>query len=312
MDRARRAGWTALIVVVLVASIGGWRATPVLAAAVAWPPSTLVVSEVQTGGTSASDEFVEIANQGATPVDLVGLEVVYATSSGSTVTRKATWATATILAPGQRLLIANAAGVHALHRRRDLYRRVRGDRRRDRAAGRRWRAIDAVGWGDATNAFVEGTAAAAPPAGSSLERRPGGTAGNGDGHERQRRRTGSSRRRRHRRASRRRRCRARTATPTPPPTRDADPERRPRRPTPVADADAVATHADTDGRADRDARPDADADPHADRRPQPDPDADPDADADPVATSRRRHRGRCPIAAARALADGQPCASRAS
>ena len=46
---------------------------------VGWPPSTLVVSEVQTGGASASDEFVEIANQGAAPVDLAGLEVVYAT-----------------------------------------------------------------------------------------------------------------------------------------------------------------------------------------------------------------------------------------
>ena len=56
-----------------------------LAATVAWPVSTLVVSEVQTGGSSASDEFVEIANQGAGPVDLIGLEVVYATSSGSTV-----------------------------------------------------------------------------------------------------------------------------------------------------------------------------------------------------------------------------------
>ena len=71
MDRARRAGWTALIVV-LVASLGGWAGLAVLAAAVAWPPSTLVVSEVQTGGTSASDEFVEIANQGAAPVDLPG------------------------------------------------------------------------------------------------------------------------------------------------------------------------------------------------------------------------------------------------
>ena len=137
MARARRAGLTALIVVVLVASIAGWRGTRVLAAAVAWPPSTLVVSELQTGGTSASDEFVELANQGAMPVDLGGLEVVYATSSGSTVTRKATWTTATILAPGQRLLIANAAGVHAVHRRCDLCRRLCGDRRGDRVAGRR-------------------------------------------------------------------------------------------------------------------------------------------------------------------------------
>ena len=90
MDRARHAAFTALIVVMVVAAFGGSGGAPVLAAFVGWPPSTLVVSEVQTGGTSASDEFVEVANQGALPVDLSGLEVVYATSSGSTVTRKAT------------------------------------------------------------------------------------------------------------------------------------------------------------------------------------------------------------------------------
>ena len=39
--------------------------------------------------------------------------------------------------------------------------------------------VDAVGWGDATNAFVEGTPAPAPAARSSLERRPGGASGNG-------------------------------------------------------------------------------------------------------------------------------------
>jgi hypothetical protein len=179
MARARRAGWTALIVVVLVASIGGWRGTRVLAAAVAWPPSTLVLSELQTGGTSASDEFVELANQGPMPVDLGGLEVVYATSSGSTVTRKATWATATILAPGQRLLIANAAGVHASIADATYAGgfAATGGAIALRAIGAS--AIDAVGWGDATNAFVEGTAAAAPPAGSSLERAPGALAGNG-------------------------------------------------------------------------------------------------------------------------------------
>jgi hypothetical protein len=38
--------------------------------------------------------------------------------------------------------------------------------------------IDALGWGDATNTFVEGIAAVAPAAGSSLERRPGGIDGN--------------------------------------------------------------------------------------------------------------------------------------
>ena len=46
--------------------VGGAAGGPLgaRAATVAWPTSTLVVSEVQTGGGSASDEFVEIANQG--------------------------------------------------------------------------------------------------------------------------------------------------------------------------------------------------------------------------------------------------------
>jgi hypothetical protein len=111
MDRARRAGLTALIVIVLVAMAAGVQGSASLSAAVGWPPSTLVVSEVQTGGTSASDEFVEIANQGSAPVDLLGLEIVYVTSSGSTVTRKATWATSLVLGPGQRFLLGNSSGV---------------------------------------------------------------------------------------------------------------------------------------------------------------------------------------------------------
>src|SRR6187397_687382 len=84
-----------------------------LAATVAWPVSTLVVSEVETGGASASDEFVEIANQGAGPVDLIGLELVYATSSGSTVTRKASWSASFVLAAGRRILLVNGVGAYA-------------------------------------------------------------------------------------------------------------------------------------------------------------------------------------------------------
>ena len=77
------------------------------------PSSTLVVSEVQTGGTSASDEFVELANQGAAPVDLGGLELVYVTSTGGTITRKATWTSPTLLEPGRRVLAANSTGIYA-------------------------------------------------------------------------------------------------------------------------------------------------------------------------------------------------------
>src|SRR5215207_9651137 len=85
MQRARLSGTIALTLVLSLTASWG---PPTLAAAAAWPTSTLVISEVQTGGASASDQFVEVANQGSGPVDLSGLEVVYATSSGSTVTRK--------------------------------------------------------------------------------------------------------------------------------------------------------------------------------------------------------------------------------
>jgi len=103
MDRVRGAGQAVLLLLVLASlALVGPRSSAArlpaeLAAAVAWPTSTLVVSEVQTGGASASDEFAEISNAGAVAVDLTGLEVVYATSTGSTVTRKASWTTASIL-----------------------------------------------------------------------------------------------------------------------------------------------------------------------------------------------------------------------
>ncbi len=179
MARARRAGSTALIVVVLAAVAAGWGGAGVRAGAVDWPPSTLVVSEVQTGGSSASDEFVEVANQGSLPVDLLGLEIVYATSSGSTVTRKATWASSLVLDPGKRVLIANGAGVFAAVADATYSGgfAATGGAIALRVVG--GSVIDAVGWGDATNGFVEGAAAVAPPAGSSLERAPGGPAGNG-------------------------------------------------------------------------------------------------------------------------------------
>src|SRR4029077_1157896 len=124
-------------------------------------------------------EFVELANQGSAAVDLLGLEVVYATSSGSTVTRKATWTASQIIEPGRRLLLANAAGIFGAIADGTYSGgfAATGGAVALRVVG--GPAIDAIGWGDATNGFVEGTVAPAPAAGSSLERAPGGSAGNG-------------------------------------------------------------------------------------------------------------------------------------
>ncbi len=152
---------------------------PEAVAAVSWPPSTgLLLAEVVTGGASASDEFIEITNAASVPLELAGLELVYVTSSGGTLTRKASWSTSRTLDPGRHLLVANSGGVHAAVADATYSGGLAatGGALVLRPVG--GAAIDAVGWGDASNAFVEGTAAAAPPAGSSIERRPGGLAGN--------------------------------------------------------------------------------------------------------------------------------------
>ena len=274
-----RLGHLALAIVIAAAWLVpvGIAVVPVArAAAVGWPTSTLVVSEVQTGGASASDEFVEIANQGAVPVDLAGLEVVYATSSGSTVTRKATWSVSTVLDPGRRILLANAAGAYAALADATYAGgfAATGGTIALRVVG--GAVIDAVGWGDATNEFVEGSPAPAPAAGSSLERAPGGVLGNGwdtnDGSVDW------------------------FVQATPSPQGLAAPPVPAVAPTPIPDAEPDP-HAEPDAHAHPDRRTDAgpDADPH--------PDAGRDADSHPDADADRRRPDARPDANAGLHAD---------
>ncbi|HET7726876.1 MAG TPA: lamin tail domain-containing protein [Candidatus Limnocylindrales bacterium] len=186
MARVRLALHVALVSLVgsigMVSAVGGSPSPalpePAAAATVTWSPSTLLIAEVVTGGATASDEYVELTNAGGDPVDLMGLELAYVTSSGSTVTRKAVWSATTLLAPGAHLLIANASGVHAASADATYTGgfAATGGALVLRPVG--GAPVDAVGWGEAVNAFVEGSPAAAPAAGSSIERRPGGSGGN--------------------------------------------------------------------------------------------------------------------------------------
>ena len=126
----------------------------------------------------AANVALRLTNVGTSSVDLAGLEVVYVTSTGGTVTRKASWASSVLLAPGRHLLIANSSGIFGPLADATYSGGFAGTGGAIvlRAIG--GAPVDAVGWGDATNAFVEGTAAGAPAAGSSIERKPGGLAGN--------------------------------------------------------------------------------------------------------------------------------------
>ena len=88
-----------------------------VAAAVAVPPALvhgetvpdhLVISEVVTGGASASDELIEVYNPTAASLPLEGLELIYVTASGATISRRAIWELgAPALGPGRHVLVAN-------------------------------------------------------------------------------------------------------------------------------------------------------------------------------------------------------------
>lgn len=139
----------------------------------------LVISEVVTGGASASDELIELYNPSPEALPLEGLELVYVTATGATVTRRAAWsAGAASVPPGAHVLVANELGVYAAigDARYASGMAATGGSVALRIQGAAT-AIDAVGWGTAAGTWLEGTPAPAPAAGASVERRPGGDAG---------------------------------------------------------------------------------------------------------------------------------------
>ena len=151
-----------------VAAVSAGVSPPCAAASVTWSPSSgLVIGEVVTGGASASDEYVEIYNAGAAAVDMAGDELVYVTASGATITRKSAVASPLVIDPGRHFLVANSAGVYAPLADTTYAGGLAADGGSLVLRTATGTVIDAVGWGAATNSYVEGSAAPAPPARST-------------------------------------------------------------------------------------------------------------------------------------------------
>jgi len=137
--------------------------------------ATIVVNEVTTGSTtSAADEFVELYNAGATAADVSGWKVVYRSAAGTSDVTLATIPAGTTIPAGAFYLLGGSAyaGTVAADQAFSTGLASTGGAVgvRDSSGTR----IDSVGYGSATNALVEGSAAAAPAAGSSLARVPNG------------------------------------------------------------------------------------------------------------------------------------------
>ena len=130
--------------------------------------------------TAASNEFVEIVNVGTAAVDLSGCKLVYRSAAGTSDTSLDTIPSGTTLAAGAFYLFGGSgyAGPPAADQSFGTALAATGGGLALRDAS--GTIVDSVGYGTATNAFVRGTAAPAPPnsaaPGSSDVRLP-------DGHE---------------------------------------------------------------------------------------------------------------------------------
>jgi hypothetical protein len=167
--------------VIEIAYEPGTGVATIRCAVAAPPPAQLRINEFSTGVEGAlSDEFIEIVNTGATALDLSGYKLVYRSAAGTSDVSLGTLPDGTMLAAGAFMLFAGSgyAGAHPADRSfsTSLSSSGGGLGLRDPTGI----LIDSVAWGTATNALVEGTAAAAPTIAAS----PGKSDGrHPDGHD---------------------------------------------------------------------------------------------------------------------------------
>jgi hypothetical protein len=137
------------------------------------------VNEFSTGtSASATDEFVEIVNAGSSSAGIGGYKLVYRSGAGTSDLTLATITGGTTLAPGAFYLFGGSgyAGTKLANQSfsQALAASAGGIGLRDATR----KLVDSVGYGTATNAFVEAHPAPAPPAtsvpGSSDIRLPDG------------------------------------------------------------------------------------------------------------------------------------------
>jgi hypothetical protein len=147
-------------------------------------PSAIRVNEVMTGSTgAAANEFVELVNAGAEAVDAGGYRVVYRSAAATSDTLLGTVPAGTSIPVGGHYLLGGSAYAGPFAPDQSFAAGLAataggiGLRNPDGAL------LDSVGYGPtATNGFVEGHPAPAPPTtaapGSSIGRMPDGADSN--------------------------------------------------------------------------------------------------------------------------------------
>jgi Lamin Tail Domain len=143
--------------------------------------ATIRINEFSVGVEGAlGDEFVEIVNTGTAAADLSGWKLVYRSGAGTSDVSLGTLADGTTLAAGGFFLFGGSAYSAAHPADRSFSAGLASSAGGVAIKDANGNVVDSVGWGDATNAFVEGTAAAAP----TIAPAPGQSDGrHPDGHD---------------------------------------------------------------------------------------------------------------------------------
>jgi hypothetical protein len=141
--------------------------------------TALRINEFSVGtAASLADEFVELFNPGTTSADIGGYRLVYRSGSGTSDVALVTIPAGTTLAPGAFYLVGGASYGGAAPADQSFAPGLASTAgalalRDDEGA-----IVDSVGYGTASNIFVEGSPAPAPPVtavpGSSAARSPDG------------------------------------------------------------------------------------------------------------------------------------------
>ena len=147
--------------------------------------TTVVISQFQVAGATAADEFIEIHNVGTTGFDLNGHRLVYRSAAGTTDVNLVAWTTSTVIPAGGYYLVAAAPGgttpvgyddvvtpdTTFNHSGTGSIAGAGGGFALRNGAANTGTIIDSVGFGTATNAFVETAVTTAPAANTSKIRK---------------------------------------------------------------------------------------------------------------------------------------------
>jgi hypothetical protein len=137
------------------------------------------INELSVGTTtSLGDEFVELFNAGSGTADIGGYKLVYRSAAGTADVSLATIPSGTLLASGAFYLLGGSAYAGLATGDQAFTAGLASAGGSVALRNTESAIVDSVGYGTAANAFVEGSAAPAPPVtappGSSLSRTPDG------------------------------------------------------------------------------------------------------------------------------------------